>query len=104
MLSSKEELKRIEKYNVEEVFINIYSSYALFDKSAYKNYWYNEMEQNQIKMSYLDEMLAILTKKENCWEIQENKLYFCTEEDTVLYNHYYDLISINEKINTKVTM
>lgn len=55
-------------------------------------------------MSYLDEMLAILTKKENCWEIQENKLYFCTEEDTVLYNHYYDLISINEKINTKVTM
>ena len=62
------------------------------------------MEQNQIKMSYLDEMLAILTKKENCWEIQENKLYFCTEEDTVLYNHYYDLISINEKINTKVTM
>ncbi len=104
LLSSKEELKRIEKYNVEEVFINIYSSYALFDESAYKNYWYNEMEQNQIKMSYLDEMLAIITKKENCWEIQENKLYFCTEEDTVLYNYYYDLISKNEKINTKVTM
>lgn len=104
LLSPQEELKRIEKYNVDEIFVDIYSSYALFNQSSYQNYWFNEMEQNQIKMSYFDELLNILTKKENCWEIQENKLYFCSEQDTTLYNHYYDLILQNETTDTKVTL
>ena len=92
----------VEKYQLDKYFENIFKKYAFTEYDYYYlESWKKELAKNEEQMKLVKRAIEIL-KQENCWYIENDKLYMCNDYLDEYNTIYYDIMN-EEKNNYEKT-
>ena len=100
MLDKDNIMAYVNKYDLKDYYNNFYQNNMVSkNDSTIKKEWKDLMDENTKKADYLKEIIKILVNNSNSWYVEDNQLYFLSDNLLKEYNNLHSLIYDND-INT----
>lgn len=93
LLEDEKSLSYINTYSLDNYYIDFYKEQIEYSSNKeYLQEWKHTIENDYKKFDYLLDMIDILIKNQDNWDVEEDTIYFENDDLLEKFNNNYDLL------------